>query len=156
MVTSNDNQKLLKKELEEILKILIQQGFISPQTNIEKIAGDVSKKLQEDPQVSLSLNDVKTDSQTRQALSLACIAESNLPNKFDYRLLFKDQFKMTDDQSAQHQEALTLQLKSLFVEMLKLSPEYQKKLPEEQEKLDDQFDELAAHLAEEFIKNNDQ
>lgn len=128
------------KELEAVIKGVMDKlestGLIPPGLDKASIISTVTEKLAKDPEISLTketLNDVAV----QKALGVACIAQANPSNKFDYSLLFKD--KLLLDKTS------TDTLKLLFKDMFK-------KDPNQLEKIDTLMNVLSKNLTPENQK----
>src|SRR3990167_6748646 len=147
MSITNMSLAQFQKEVEKIIKLHIQKGFIAENVDVKKLAETVTNKLQNDKSISLSETDVKENAGIQKAVGLACIAECNPKNSFDYSVLFKNQNEID-------QKEFKKELKNIFTEAMKLNPTYKNKSSEEKEKLDNELDELAEFVSEKLLKND--
>jgi len=135
------------KEIEKMMDEMIKKGLLPAldRKAKDRILSSVFDKLHEDKDVSLTLNDLKTNPDTRKALGVACMAECRPNNQFNYTLLFKKQNDLKP-------EELKKQFKSIFDDMLKLHPKMD---PKKRAELDKQFDDLANTLVKQCTKSPD-
>ncbi len=128
---------VIKKELEKMIQALVKLGVLSPNTDVKALADRVTNKMKDDPNLFLSPEMMKNDSNVFKSLQLACIAESNPANKFDYTILLKKDLERDGPEFKE-------QFKAIFTDILRLSPQYDKrKTPEEEEELIKQLEGLA-------------
>jgi uncharacterized protein YlxP (DUF503 family) len=129
MSTDPSLRKELEQELEKILNMEIQKGILRPMSKEEKkqIIKTVADELMNDPQISLTRDSLQ-DPKMRQTLGVACIAAANPNNKFDFKLLFKNQHELDKDELKQT-------IKAQLIENLKLSPDYKKASTEEERRV---------------------
>lgn len=91
----NLKEEELRKTIEEILQKLIDSGLIKINDEERKhIIDNVTKTLAADDKTFFLTKESLNDPNTRLSIGLACIAEMNPANKFDYTLLFKQKFEL--------------------------------------------------------------
>lgn len=151
MAIDKSVQQDLEKVLEDLVHQLVKQGLLpalSPQQK-KDLVKEVSKNLMADPDIYLRKEDLHKDS-IKKMLGLACMAECNPKNKFDYKILFKTPRELKKDE-------LKAVLAFLFTELLKLKMGKDLKLtPEQKTNIDQRLDDLTSKLERQFEKNSDE
>lgn len=143
-----------KKELEHVLNQLVEklvrQGLLPPNNPelVKKVSAAIMTAAEKN-ELSLTTSDLKNpDPSTIHALSLACMAERNPDNKFNYTMLFSN--KDTDDMKDE--------IKNVFSEMLKLKFKgksiSEKELQEKMIQLDNMADAIAKTMHNRFKKDD--
>jgi hypothetical protein len=146
-----DKKDLTREELEllKLLEKMINQleklGLVKPEEKKDLFERVANKLTNPDPnnKLDLSLRNILDHKEDLcQALGLACIAELNPKNKFDYTLLLKPQ-------DPRNEKKLKEEMKLLFEELLilRLKLQEDKTLSkEERHELENKYNELAEKL----------
>ncbi len=128
-------QDRLKAELEKIFKELLKQGYEIK--NAPELIKNITDRFEKE-NIFLFENDfAKADVQ--KSLQLACLAEANPMNKFDYTILFKTQKEVNE-------KTLAAELKNVLAAALLLKPG--RALANERA-----LDDLSEKLAKALLKN---
>lgn len=127
-------EKEFELELQKFIQGLVKSGLL-PGVDILKLAGDVGKRLKENG-IQLRAGDIY-DKEMAPLLKMACLAESNPKNTFDYVKLIKNKL---DPNFKLDLEELSNDLTPLLKKMLKLTPKNKKKT-------DQELEEMAKQLA---------
>ncbi|MFZ2315335.1 MAG: hypothetical protein WAW86_06740 [Gammaproteobacteria bacterium] len=129
------NPKALQAVLENLFKDLKKQGYEIK--NAPELIKNIIKKLGDEKVILFDSDLAKTD--VKKSLQVACLAEANPMNKFDYTMLFKSQKDINE-------KTLALELKNVLKEALLLKPG--NKLMTDRE-----LDELAQKLSKAILQN---
>lgn len=145
MTIENMNKDEFQKLLEGLINNLKNKGILNPNVSTKDLAKSVTDELHNNPNISISGPELKTNPEMMQKIGVVCMAKANPQLTFDITLLFKPSNDIDPDD-------LKNNLKNLFAQMMKLNPTYKNADQNKRLEIDEKLDEMAEVIANRTLK----